>query len=214
MMHQAYNSRSLFFMQYARLFTRISLYSLRIKRSIQLITAKLTKYSLSFSLNLYLRLIETKYTFLENFQKYFVSGLARHKYAMHIASPAYLRQRGVSKAQVRHAHCQPCILAPEGYFVSGLARHKYDMHIASPAYLRQRGEWFSKAQVRHAHCQPCILAPEGGLTNPVKLLTEYHCGRLVFRMPGTGKRVSYRQVKKALYKTSITITIYKDPLPF
>ena len=49
---------------------------------------------------------------------------------------------------------------------------------------------------------------------PVKLLTEHHCGRLVFRVPGTGKRFSYLQVKKTLRKTSIIITIPDEKLPF
>jgi hypothetical protein len=46
----------LFWMQYRQLSRIIFLYSSLMKRSIQFITAKVTKYSLSLSWNLYLRL--------------------------------------------------------------------------------------------------------------------------------------------------------------
>jgi hypothetical protein len=89
-MHHAYNSRFFFSMQYLRLLTITSLYAFLINRSIQLITAKLTKYSLSLSLNLYLRLMKTKYNEGMNYascQHAFL--LARHKYAAHKTNAAY-----------------------------------------------------------------------------------------------------------------------------
>ena len=55
--HHPYNSRSFSAWQYLMLFNISSQYSFRIKRSIQLVTAKLTKYILSLSANLYFLLI-------------------------------------------------------------------------------------------------------------------------------------------------------------
>jgi hypothetical protein len=44
---------------------------------------------------------------------------------------------------------------------------------------------------------------------PLKLITSIHRGNLVFRVPGSGKRISYRSLKKGLIKKRI---ILKQPL--
>ncbi len=51
--------------------------------NVKLITAKLTKYNLSLSLNFNLRLMEANYKFQ--------FGMQRHNYANHITSSAYFR---------------------------------------------------------------------------------------------------------------------------
>ena len=62
-------------------------------RSIHSITAKLIKYSLSFSLNLYLRLMETKYNEGMNYASWRLAFcFSKHKYAIHKSKAAYLRQ--------------------------------------------------------------------------------------------------------------------------
>jgi hypothetical protein len=40
---------------------------------------------------------------------------------------------------------------------------------------------------------------------PVKLTLSLHRGCLVFRLPGAGKRISYKVLKKVLIKKSIII---------
>ncbi len=53
------------------------------------------------------------------------------------------------------------------------------------------------------------------LTNtPVKLTTTLHRGNLVFRMPVSGKRISYRSLKKGLVKKNIVIHQSIELLPF
>lgn len=49
-----------------------------------------------------------------------------------------------------------------------------------------------------------MLGPE-----PVKLITTLHQGNLVYRIPGSRKRISYRTLKKGLQKKKI---ILKQPL--
>jgi len=53
------------------------------------------------------------------------------------------------------------------------------------------------------------------LTNiPVLLKTAVHQGILVYRMPRSGKRISYRTLKKGLVKKRIIIEQAPDFLPF
>ncbi|MEO6330310.1 MAG: hypothetical protein ABIO55_15355 [Ginsengibacter sp.] len=53
------------------------------------------------------------------------------------------------------------------------------------------------------------------LTNtPVKLTTTLHRGNLVFRIPVSGKRISYRSLKKGLVKKKIVIRQHVELLPF
>ena len=42
-------------------------------------------------------------------------------------------------------------------------------------------------------------------TNPVKLVTSLHRGSLVFRLPVSGKCISYRTLKKGLIKKQIIL---------
>ena len=49
---------------------------------------------------------------------------------------------------------------------------------------------------------------------PVKLTTALHRGSLVFRVPGSGKRISYRTLKKGLIKKKIVFCKPVDLLPF
>ena len=44
---------------------------------------------------------------------------------------------------------------------------------------------------------------------PVKLYTAFHRGSLIYRLPGSRKRISYRTLKKGLIKKQIII---KQPL--
>ena len=82
-----------FSMQYLRLLTTTSLYSFLMNRSIHSITAKPIKYSLSFSLNLYLRLMETKYNEGMNYASWRLAFcFSKHKHAIHKSKAAYLRQ--------------------------------------------------------------------------------------------------------------------------
>ena len=50
--------------------------------------------------------------------------------------------------------------------------------------------------------------------DPVKLTTTLHRGNLVFRMPGSGKRISYKSLKKGLVKKNIVIRLPVELLPF
>jgi hypothetical protein len=52
------------------------------------------------------------------------------------------------------------------------------------------------------------------LASPVKLTTTLHRGDLVFRIPVSGKRVSYRTLKKGLIKKRIVIKQPIYMLPF
>ena len=52
------------------------------------------------------------------------------------------------------------------------------------------------------------------LKNPTELKTVIYQGNLYFRMPGSGKRVSYRKLKKGLIKKVINIPIALQLLPF
>ena len=49
---------------------------------------------------------------------------------------------------------------------------------------------------------------------PVKLITGVHRGNLIFRMPGSGKRISYQSIKKGLIKKTIIIQQPFNLLPF
>lgn len=49
---------------------------------------------------------------------------------------------------------------------------------------------------------------------PIKLTTEVHRGSLVFRIPGSGKRISYRSLKKGLVKKTIILKQPLELLPF
>lgn len=49
---------------------------------------------------------------------------------------------------------------------------------------------------------------------PVKLITTIYRGNLVFRLPGSGKRVSYRTLKKGLVKKTIVLKLPVQLLPF
>ncbi|MFZ1535194.1 MAG: hypothetical protein WAT14_13535 [Chitinophagaceae bacterium] len=49
---------------------------------------------------------------------------------------------------------------------------------------------------------------------PVKLATSLHRGSLVFRMPVSGKRISYKTLKKGLVKQRISIRKQVKLLPF
>ncbi|MBL7738757.1 MAG: hypothetical protein JNK14_06020 [Chitinophagaceae bacterium] len=54
-----------------------------------------------------------------------------------------------------------------------------------------------------------LLAPV-----PVKLTTTIHRGTLVFRLPVSGKRISYKTLKKGLVKKTIIIKQPLYVLPF
>jgi hypothetical protein len=47
---------------------------------------------------------------------------------------------------------------------------------------------------------------------PQQLYTEVHKGKLVFRVPGTSRRISYQRLKKGLVKKLIIVK--QRPLPF
>jgi hypothetical protein len=49
---------------------------------------------------------------------------------------------------------------------------------------------------------------------PVKLKTEIHQGFLSYRLPVSGKRISYRALKKGLIKKQMTIPLPLRVLPF
>jgi hypothetical protein len=49
---------------------------------------------------------------------------------------------------------------------------------------------------------------------PVKLNTLVYQGQLTFRFPASGKRISYRQLKKGLVKKVIFLYLPVDMLPF
>jgi len=49
---------------------------------------------------------------------------------------------------------------------------------------------------------------------PVKLYTGLHRGNLVFWLPGSGKRISYKTLKKGLIKKTIIIRQPLELLPF
>lgn len=49
---------------------------------------------------------------------------------------------------------------------------------------------------------------------PVKLSVSVHQGNLVYRLPNTGQRISYKQLKKGLTKKRFVISIPELPLPF
>jgi hypothetical protein len=48
----------------------------------------------------------------------------------------------------------------------------------------------------------------------IKLSTSLHQGYLVYRLPGRGKRISYRQVKKGLIKKQVIIRQPYFKIPF
>ena len=49
---------------------------------------------------------------------------------------------------------------------------------------------------------------------PVKLTTTTYRGNLIFRLPGSGKRISYRTLKRGLIKKTIVIRQPINLLPF
>ena len=49
---------------------------------------------------------------------------------------------------------------------------------------------------------------------PVKLKTTTYRGILIYRIPGSGKRISYLRLKKGLVKKTIIIRQHFDLLPF
>ena len=49
---------------------------------------------------------------------------------------------------------------------------------------------------------------------PVKLKATVHRGNLVFRFPGSGKRISYSTIRKGLIKKRIVIKQPLELLPF
>ena len=49
---------------------------------------------------------------------------------------------------------------------------------------------------------------------PVKLITTLHQGNLVYRIPGSRKRISYRTLKKGLIRKPIILRLPLDLLPF
>ena len=49
---------------------------------------------------------------------------------------------------------------------------------------------------------------------PVCLPPAIHRGELIYRVPQTGKRISYRQLKKGLIKRRLEIAIPLQLLPF
>ena len=51
-------------------------------------------------------------------------------------------------------------------------------------------------------------------TPPLKLTTATHRGTLVYRHPQTGRRISYRTLKKGLLKQTITLQQPLHLLPF
>ena len=50
--------------------------------------------------------------------------------------------------------------------------------------------------------------------SPTKLSTALHRGNLVYRVPGSDKRISYRKLKKGLLKKQIIINQPFHLLPF
>ncbi len=50
--------------------------------------------------------------------------------------------------------------------------------------------------------------------SPVKLSTTIYRGNLIFRVPGSGKRISYRTLKKGLVKRTIILKLPVQFLPF
>ena len=49
---------------------------------------------------------------------------------------------------------------------------------------------------------------------PVKLKTTIYRGNLIFRIPGSGNRISYQTLKKGLVKKTIVIRQHIELLPF
>jgi hypothetical protein len=49
---------------------------------------------------------------------------------------------------------------------------------------------------------------------PGQLTTIIYQGALYFRFPGSGRRISYKQLKKGLIKKHIDLTMPLDLLPF
>lgn len=50
--------------------------------------------------------------------------------------------------------------------------------------------------------------------NPIKLSVQVHRGVLVYRLPESGKRVSFTQLKKGLVSRKIIIEIQIPTMPF
>jgi len=56
------------------------------------------------------------------------------------------------------------------------------------------------------------LIPEKG--KAIQLKTVIHQGRIHYRMPVSGKRISYHSLKKGLVKQRISIRLQHEALPF
>ena len=54
-----------------------------------------------------------------------------------------------------------------------------------------------------------LLGPD-----PVQLTTSVHRGNLIYRLPGSGKRISYLSLKKGLIRKQQVIKIPFNILPF
>ena len=52
------------------------------------------------------------------------------------------------------------------------------------------------------------------IKNPIELKTIIHQGGLYYRIPNSGKRISYRILKKGLIKKNIHIPLALNLLPF
>lgn len=52
------------------------------------------------------------------------------------------------------------------------------------------------------------------IKDPIELKTAIHQGNLYYRLPNSGKRISYRTLKKGLIKRNISIVLPGLLLPF
>lgn len=52
------------------------------------------------------------------------------------------------------------------------------------------------------------------LNEPLQLKPAVHQGNLYYRLPGSGKRISYHSIKKGLVKKKIDISLPEQLLPF
>ena len=90
-----------------------------------------------------------------------------------------------------------------------------------PAYLYKfmKSHMFQEIIIRYFH--PCYNIGLQDIRNawllektPVKLATTIYLGSLTFRLPSSGRRVSYRSLKKGLTKKTIIIKQPLNLLPF
>lgn len=52
------------------------------------------------------------------------------------------------------------------------------------------------------------------IKDPIELKTVIHQGNLYYRLPNSGRRISYRTLKRGLIKKNISIMLPKFLLPF